>query len=338
MLINRQNLIEALSRLKQGLSTDFLVPRFQCFHMHIDQIVATNGKIIVAEKFDIGLECSVSGLDFLKLLQTLKQKEVELTIVDNSLKIKCGRSKANIGLCDSTFEAVDFDQFGGGNATEDLLEALKQNSFTVCRDVTSGSLQGIHFSKIGAYGTDRYRLIRHGGIVEKLIGRTIPVDIFDAVNKFPSKNFAFTLIENTLALHTDDVIILTHLLEDDYPDLEQFIPKSEEYVTIDVSKEFSEIIERHISFQRITEDIDKEIKFVVSDKLCTVTSVLSSNKSDLVDEIDLEKYDGPDLEFFFNPLFLKDINCDTFKYYVAESKILISSSNTDYVVMTKEKD
>jgi hypothetical protein len=99
MTIKREELLGKLKKCLPGI--DKGATTFQganCFVFHQDRLVTFNDFISVSVPFDSEMTCAVPAVDFYKVLNSFKAKDVELTLSDFSLIAKCGKATISVPL------------------------------------------------------------------------------------------------------------------------------------------------------------------------------------------------------------------------------------------------
>jgi hypothetical protein len=115
MNIERNELIGKLRKCLPGIDKGpTALQGTNCFVFHQDKLITFNDYISVAVPLDSDMTCAVPALDFYKVLNSFKAKEVELTLTDFNLELKCGKATVSVPLMEervlSRFETIFPDE------------------------------------------------------------------------------------------------------------------------------------------------------------------------------------------------------------------------------------
>jgi len=93
-MINREQLLNVLSELKPGLSSNEIISQMGHFIFDKNTITTYNDCVSVTRNFDTGLQCSIDASDFMSLIERLKGDELELKQDKDNLILTSGKTKA----------------------------------------------------------------------------------------------------------------------------------------------------------------------------------------------------------------------------------------------------
>ena len=98
-IINRQDFIDALTKVKPGLANKEIVEQSTHFLFDDDKIWTYNDQITIMQKFDSGLIGAVKADSFFKLLNKLPDEQISVSAEEGKIKILAGEKiKANIKI------------------------------------------------------------------------------------------------------------------------------------------------------------------------------------------------------------------------------------------------
>lgn len=221
------------------------------------EIIATNLELAVIthirSKVDEPGSFTVPARTLSEFVNLLSDEKIEMELKDNELVITCGRSATKIkGTMADEFPVIPSVSTGSGFLfdAEELKSGLGQTVSSLAKSEIRPELSGMYFGFNTQYfnglvlaGTDSYRLaekkikIQQGEGEFRIIvpGRTSQeiihiLSLADSEDK--EKNVRMMVGENQIALHYGNVQLVSRLVEGNYPDYGQIIPK--EFKTISV--------------------------------------------------------------------------------------------------------
>lgn len=340
MKLNRETLLQQLEKAYSAIALNPIVPHYSYFKISKEHdglkgsVQAYNGLVLVnTELFeDIGQDCAIPAEPFIKLLRSLGDEEVELVFEGDEVKVKTDTVKGTFTILDET--PIKSISISGHLITDeqiiqDLLNGLNICRLYVSKDQTSGPLRGVRIDGDKLIATDRYRII-----VWKLdssipVNCSIPLKFIDIVlkNRDEIKEFLFVKDDGFTAILNGGTQVSTLLLSGEYRDVLEYFPTSDSsFKEIKFTDEMSNAMERHVTFLSRIDLIDKEISVRILKDKC-ITESTDKSLGSLVDEISIESEEDLDIEFFVNPIFLKDIVnvCSCFKYYDESGMIVLEA-------------
>ncbi len=329
-------------------------------------IEAEDGQItFTTTNLEIGINCKIRGkvekngkctvaakliTDFIALLP---KDNVVLELKDEKLNIECANDKTNI----NSLSAEDFPLLPKIEKTKEytikninLRNALKKASFPVYVDNNRPEISGVFFNiidnKLILVGTDSYRLSEKTIDFENTVSENsfiVPVETVQEVLRVLSdsqeENIKFFIEENQILFEIDGIEIISRLIEGNYPDYKQIIPKeTNTKVQID-TEEFVKSIKRTSLFCKPGIN-DVKLNFV-AEKNELVISSISDQFGENITSIN-SKIEGTDNEIVFNYKYILDglnnLDSDTAILEIIDNKsagIIRSKSDKDflYIIM-----
>ena len=258
---------------------------------------------------------TVNARKLFEIVRSLPEERVDINIAEDKMGIVSGKVKYNI----MGIPAKEFPAFP--SVPEDSLARIDQKllsdmidktAFAVSTDETRYNINGFFLqkedSRIRMVTTDGHRL----ALIEKDYD-SIPVDTEGVI--LPRKgvvelrklfeeegSFFFGISEKNATVKKDTTIMNIRLIEGEFPDYKQVIPKENDKRVVADRTELLEALKR-VSI--LASDRIKGVKFSFS----TGRLVLSSSNPDIgdvVDELDVE-YQGQELEVAFNARYFIDV-------------------------------
>ena len=214
------------------------------------EIIATNLELAIVahvrSKVDEPGSFTVPSKTLSEFVNLLSDEKIEMELKDNELLITCGRSSTKIkGTPADEFPIIPSVSTGNGflfNA-EQLRSGLGQTVSSLAKSEIRPELSGMYFGFNTSYyngliiaATDSYRLaekkikVQQGDGEFKIIvpGRTAQeiIHILSlADNDEKEQNVRILVGENQIAMHYGNIQLVSRLVEGNYPDYAQIIPK-----------------------------------------------------------------------------------------------------------------
>lgn len=318
MILKRNELKEKLNILSKAYSPKTAFPSLQFVKFDNDTLTVSNHNATIVTKFNTGIQALIPFRQLSDIANKLTAEDLDLTISDNQVVIKCGRSKFTLNL-------GDFNEFPNFNILNDI-DGLKVNcsefisvissiNYATSNNEKRPILTGINFSEF-AVATDSFRLAR----INKDLGLRCTIARSDIDNLISilkgSESVLIRNNNNTATFEFDDTIYQTRLLDGNYPDTNRLIASESAY-TIKVDR------------QRLIESIDRVNIF--NEEYATIileadngVLKLSSNATqvgDATDELSCECNDN--IKFACNGDYLKE-TLSKFKKDVVELNLVSS--------------
>lgn len=289
-------------------------------------------------------ECVVPGKFFSEFIRKLTNEKIELELNDkNQLKINYTDSESFV-QCYNVLEFPNLKIIEDGEyftITQKNLKALINKSiFSTALDDTRPVLKGCLFeiddNTIYSVGLDGYRLAYVKKPLVKSSVKTsiiVPAKSLTEICKFledSDEEINIYLQKNFLMVEFNNTKIISRLIDGDFINYKQIIPKS--FTTsITINKNiFEEAIERTSVLSRV--DRNNLVKFEIKDKVLTLTS--NSDIGNIKENIGIA-LKGNDLTIAFNSRYfsecLRTINNEAIKieFNMPSSPCVITSIDDD---------
>lgn len=323
MIINRLNLLSALEIVKPGLSNKDIIEQATSFAFNNGAVITYNDEISVSHPIeDIEFNGAVKAEELYKLLNKIKQEEIEITTTENELIIKSGKSEA--GLIFESDIKLPIDAIGEigkwKKLPESFCQALKFVSLACSNDMSKPILTTVHVSENGFMeGSDMFRIVRFNCELPKLTYLIPSSSVSSILQIKPTKvslGNSFVHFKNAVG-----TVLSCRIFEDDeYPDCERFL--NMEGTGLTLPETTKEILEKAIIFNR--ELIDVSLK----EKSITISSKSESGRFKEQAPI---KFKSEPFSFRINPILLKDILSETLNCSINEQTLSFEGDNWKYV-------
>lgn len=333
--INRDHFVTGLQQVLNVVGSRAAMPILSnvLIRAEADHILLTTTNL------DLGIRCQIKAevaepgaitLPVRKLatiVRALPSMEVQVTASDESqAKITSGGSQFRImGLAEENFPALPSfaDQHVFNMAQTELAQMLKSVSYAQSSDENRYILNGVYFhfanEKLTLVATDGRRLAlisKEMGVSEENSGQLIlPAKTVAELERlleqgeevkitFSDRQVAFTIQvgkDSEQSGLADSIYLVSKIVEGNYPNYEQVIPKQTEH-RVKIERElFLECVQRA---SLVTSDKNTSIQFVVKPNLLEITG--QSPDFGESHETMAIQYEGPEVKVSFNPQYMMD--------------------------------
>jgi DNA polymerase-3 subunit beta len=260
-----------------------------------------------------------------EVVRELPSEEVKIRVDEKSrVEINSGQAMFNLmGLPKEDYPALPkFKTDGEFFIERDLLsEMIKKTIFSVSRDETRYVLCGIYFEvekgKIKMVSTDGRRLSyisEEIGIDKKREAKVIiPTKAVNELNRILTQvgtreqaeedgKVKISIEENQISFMTDEIVLISRLIEGHFPNYEQVIPKTS---NIKLKIRTEQLLEATRRVALLTTEKSNSVKYSFKkNKL-----IISANTEGLGEARDVVEIDyaGEEMEIAYNPQFLSDV-------------------------------
>jgi len=335
MKINKQELLDALSIVRPGLANKEMIAQSTSFAFLNGRVVTYNDEISISHPVqNLDIEGAVKANELYELLNKIKKDEIDFEMTESEIRIKAGRSKAGLTLKQEvTLPLEEIGEQGKWKKLPDQFqEALKFTSFSCSNDMSMPVLTCIHVDKKTscAISSDNFRLTYHN------LGGTLPINSFlipaSSVKEL-IKYLITHIAEGQGWVHfktKEDTIFSCRIFEDTYPDTSKmFNVQGNE---IHLPKSMEAILERAQVFARAEHFLDEQVLIKLGDKKFTIRS---EGVTGWFEETANTKYSGEEIEFYANPVFLKDICSKVQSCILSKSSMKFVGKDWEHIIALK---
>lgn len=323
IICNRNDLLIGVNTVLKGVSTRTTLPILQCILLQTN-----NDKLkLVSNDLEIGIESTVSAniietgsiaieaKIFSEIVKRLPDSNIEITVDENNLmSIKCEKSNFNIPGQNAD-EFIPLPNVSKDNkiilSQFSLKEMIRQTIFSISleeiRPILTGELIEIKKGKLNMVSVDGFRIsIRSKEIITDIqsLKVVVPGKSLNELYKILSNDeekIKIYFTDKHILFEISNSIVVTRLLEGDFPNYEQIFSKDYETLIHINRKKLYMGIERAALIAR--ESNKNPIKFQVSDNNLIITS--NTEIGNVYEEIEIIK-EGREIEIAFNPKYLLD--------------------------------
>lgn len=274
-VVNRKELLSALSSISAGLADKESVEQSTCFIFDTNRIYTYNDNIGAVVAFDIGLHCAVPSGMFMTLLRKLKKDDITLSLNEGTLTVQAG-SRVTANLTVFADVKLSYEEYVKPPAkmqkfkigSEEFANGVKTVEFTVCEDMQRMQLCGVHIGSdsVGTFieSTDRSRITRkYVSDANDAIDMKLPILAAKALSNLSPTDWA--LADGWLHFKCKGgVQFVCWVPAEAYPDLSKFLTTVEAEKCTTVT--FPEAIERMLDISN-----DFAVDKIAKDGRVTIT-------------------------------------------------------------------
>ena len=276
-------------------------------------------EIIEAEKVEHGEIC-IPARKLYDIVRELSGDQVEIQSGENFwVSINAGKTAFNLpGRDPNEFPAFplseDSDYFNV--VASDLSEMIEKTIFAASLEESRFNLNGIYMEKVNKENKDFFRMVATDGhrlsLIDKMLKPTLEKGIIisrrgltelkKVLGDGEDTEISISLKENNCIFKTARTIVVVRLLEGEYPDYHQVIPKeNDKHILLD-RKTFIGALRRA---QVIASEKGEGVKFSIRDGSMEIRTG-GPDVGNVQEEIKIDYQGGP-LEVSFNARYLLDV-------------------------------
>lgn len=332
-MISRTELMEALEIVKPGLASKEHIEQSTSFAFLGGKVITYNDEISVSHPVKgIDFDGAIRAEEFYKILNKLKQDDIEVLKEANEIILKAGRVKAGLLLQNEIRMPLDaLGDIGKWHEVDaDIVDRIQFTAFACSTDMSRPILTCVHVRNDGLIeASDGYRLIRYNtGVSLPVNTFLIPATIITKLSKCTPTHIAEGQGWIHFKTEAGTIYSCRTFFGDAYP-------KTDHLTEVD-GEEF-------LFPKTINDVLDKAIIFTGTDVLAEVTVTLTMNKlivkgqSDTgwIEETVNARYKGGDRIFAISPYLLRDVGVELKQCVLGEDKIKFEGENWVYIGMLK---
>jgi len=247
--------------------------------------------------------------------------EISIELEGNSLNIKYGKSQFKLP-CLSVDEFPSIEQAQSSSKLivpqVQLMEMINKSRFAISNDETRYYLNGIYFHSkevdgkrmLRAVATDGHRLalVEYGAdedvkSIEK--GIIIPRKTIHEMYKVMEgveDNIELSISESKIKMQAGDTVIISKIIDGDFPDYERVIPKDNNKIVKVDKKVISDAIDR---VSTIADDKHRSIKIIIDNNMIKLQA--NTAEGGFADEEISCEYNEDRIDTGFNSRYLLDV-------------------------------
>jgi len=360
--IKQNILMEHLNYVIKGISTKNIIPILNCIKFELTKeglyLLSTDNESAIKtfinneniEKINSIGEIVVSGRYIYEIIRKLPNDVIKIEeVIDNKINISTTNSSFDLN-CNNVSEFPEFDLNDSKNPisiSRKLFKSIiKQTSFAASVQENRPEFTGINIridnNILDCTATDSYRLAKKNILldnsIEEQINIIIPTKNLNELEKMVNDSedtIELHIFNNKIIFKFDNIIVMTRLINGNYPDTNKLIPTEFEYVLNVNLNDFYKSIDRA---SLLTSEYDKNtIKLEYEKNIVTI----SSNIPEIghVEEkifVETDKMDKFKLSFSSKYMLdaLKSLDCEKIflKFNGEEKPIIITNIIDDKLI------
>lgn len=331
MKIQKSNLIQALEKVKPGLSSKELIQQSTSFAFLDGCVVTYNDEISISHPVE-GLEITgaVQATELYQLLKKLKQEEIELVVNDKEIQITSGKTKAGLTLqTEIKLPLSEVERKSKWKVLpENFKDALRFAVSSCSKDMSKPVLTCVHVSAEGFIeACDNYRVARWT-LAEEFPTGTFLIPQSSVMELLKLDVVKVALDGGWVHFITEDKTTMScRVIDDRFPDTSKLL--NVRGVELSFPEGITEILDRASVFAKRDTMLDETVLITVeNDKV----QVESKSETGWFKEEVVNNYSGEKIEFSITPSLLKGILQETSVFQHCIDKIKFSGDSWIYVV------
>ncbi len=326
--VTKSILLKALSNVNGAVEKKNTIPVLQNVKVEAKDgkvtLCATDMDILVTSSFDSAIKnegaTTVPAQMFYDIVRKIPDT-ISITILqDNAtiLQIKSGKSKYNLPCIDaSEFPALTEGDLGADIEIEadKLSKMIDKTRFAISSDETRYYLNGLFMQSVKkdsgfelrTVATDGHRLAMSYLAMPNLdveFGVILPKKSVNEVRRIidGTSKIKVALSRAKIKIATDQITIVSKLIDGDFPDYDKVLPKNNTQVATINKKALFDCVDR---VSTVASDKHRSVKFTLENNKITL-QINANDGSFAYEELDV-KYEGEKVEIGFNSRYLLDV-------------------------------
>lgn len=334
MKITKSEILNVLQKVKPALAKKDIVEQFTHFIFTGEEVMTFNDEICISHPFKTDFKCSARAEDLYKALNGIKETEVDISVKDDQLIIKSGKTKAGMSTsverkAEELIAALELESLAQSWITiadpEEFCKGAFLSMFSASSDMTQGVLTCVCIEGDRMVSSDEIRISFFQMDKPTELKVLIPARNVAELVKFPVTEYVLT--DTWCHFRTEDNIIFsTRILAGDYPDLSDFFEVEGKQIAL--PKELKDTVD---SIAFMTEDkllIDRHVDIKVEDG--KISCRAEKDIGWIEKDIDFEAEDKA--HFTINPNFLSQILDKATTLTIGDSAALFLSDKFRHVI------
>ena len=333
--MNKTDLQNALEIVKPGLASKEMIEQSTSFAFIDGRVVTYNDEISLSHPVEgLEIEGAIQAEQLYKLLNKIKQDEIEVTTESAEIIFQAGKMKAGLTLQQEIKLPLDEISKPGKWKTlpDDFVKYIRMAMQVCSQDMSRPVLTCVHVNEDGRIeGSDSYR------IVQCTLEKEMPVKTFlvpatsaaELVKLNPSK---IAEGEGWIHFKTEEETILScRTFEAEFPDCKPFLEV--EGIEVQFPRTIEKIIDRAAVFAKRDHFLDETINITLGNQKIKVTS--KSDSGWFEEEANM-KCDDKEVGFAITPYLLKDILAGMQTCILCEDRLKFEGAGWQSILCLKE--
>jgi hypothetical protein len=329
MKINREELLQALKKIKPGIAKKDIVEQTTHFIFTGLEVITFNDSISIKYPLKTDFKCSVPAEDFFKIISELDCENLELKLKESILHFETGKAKVKMPVSleiNKSLLVKENDKWK--DLPEDFIDAISFCLFSAAKDMTKIVLTYIDIKGDIVSSSDNYRITQYQ--MKKKLGSPILIsaEAVQELIKFKIKKYSLT--DSWTFFSTKDGIIFScKRISETFPDLTRILNMVEGQ-KIKFAKETQKAVQISSIFAEGNFDIDRKIKVKIENGKLTCIGEKQSGRVEFC--VDSPTMKNKEIEFTINPEFFLKILSSCSNAIVGKGKITFISDNFKHLI------
>ncbi len=321
--VSSSELVKALSAVSGAVPNKATLPILETILFESDgdkiRLTATDLEISILESMDADIdEGGAVAIPARRLIETLRQlPDIPVSFeVDEKFNIKFRTDKGTYKLVgedpDEFPEVPNLEEGHSLETTRELIaSAIDKTLFAVSNDDLRPAMMGVYFD-IGAdeskfVATDGHRLVKYikeDLTSEKDVDFIVPEKALNLVQKaLHDEECVLTITEDHARFKSGNTIVITRLINEQYPNYESVIPKDNDKTLVINKEQMLATVKRVAIFSSST---TRQIRLQLNSDNLTIRAEDIDMSSEAKETIACE-YSNDEMEIGFNAKYLADV-------------------------------
>jgi DNA polymerase III sliding clamp (beta) subunit (PCNA family) len=310
MIINKNELLQALETVKPGLSDKNIIEQSTSFAFLKEKVVTYNNELSISSPLaNCKIEGAIKADKLYAFLGKIKKDELDLSIKGNEVILTTGKAKAGLPLqSEITLPLEEVDEKKKWHPIpENFIKFLSFAMASCSKSQATPVLQNVHVTKDGKIeASDNYRM------VQCTLKEGLPVKDFlilarsavEVVKLQPTQ-----ISEGKAWVHfktEKETVISCRIVEDKFPNIPPLLKVEGE--TIVFPKTIEEVLDRAMVFSKREKMLDESITITLAEKRLKIRA--ESDSGWFEEDLNMN-YKGQPLKINVTPYLLKGIISET---------------------------
>lgn len=341
MRISKSEILKVINLVKPGIAKKDLVEQATHLIFTKDDIATFNDQVCIIHPFKSEFEFSTKADEFIKIIESIKEPEFELTLEDDNIRIKSKSTNAKrttvvgeTALVTHLIEAVKQAMIGKNfwkPLPKEFTEGLYLCAFSASRDLTTGIRSCCAIKNDGIYTTDNIRISNF--IMDSKMDEVL-LPAKDAAELVKYAVIEYGISENWAHFKTaEGVIFNCKTLKGDYPFSTLDGIFSDKEVSLKFPEDLKEAVDSITSLAEGESDSDKSI--TVEIKKGKIIAKAEKERGWITKTIEFD-YEGEEFQFLVNPIFFTAVLKHASEFILLEGKLQFQSGNFFHILALPE--
>lgn len=330
--INRQELIDVLTRVKPGIAQKEIIEQSSHFIFEEDQVWTYNDQIAISQEFKSGLGGAVKADEFYKLLNKLNDDELAITNEEGQFVIQGKTITANIKIDPNIklqpIQAPGLNTKSWQALPEDFNEALAFCIFSASRNMIRPELTCLYVTGKTIFSTDSFRATKREMKAKIKTDFLIPATSAKELTKYNVHKVFLSTVGWLHFMNKEHTMFSCRTFADvEYPEKiwDFFDIKGE---AIQLPDSFDQVIDRVSTLVTADFDLDRFVDLTIEKGKLTCKG--KGPYGSVSEKIDIE-YDGKTIEVKVHPGFLAEILKELNSMIIGE-RLLFKGSEFEHCI------